>query len=147
MQRASVAGFETYAMTPLSGFAIKSASIRNVSLARRSTETTDRRRAFDVEERRAAPPHGLAGGAFGQEVSLEQVVDDEGDGGAADAHGAREIGTGDGLVGANQVQDDAAVDLAAGAARRDLEPGRVDASHGYFVKRFDKIGDLHLTSQ
>ena len=23
----------------------------------------------------------------------------------------------------------------------------VDAAHGYFVKRFDKIDDLHLTSQ
>ena len=83
----------------------------------------------DVEKRRLAAAVGLAGGALDDELALQQVVDDEGDGAAGDAHDAGEVGAGDGLVRAHQVQGDAVVDVAAGAARGDLESGRVDAAH------------------
>jgi hypothetical protein len=68
----------------------------------------------DVEERRLAPPFGLAGG-LEDLLSSQQIVDDQADG-AAHAYGARQVGARDGLVRAHQVQHDAVADVAAGAA-------------------------------
>ena len=84
---------------------------------------------IDVEERRLPAAHRLAGGAFEDELLLQQVVDDEGHGAAADAHGPREVGARNRLMGPDEIEDDLAVDFAAGAASRDVEAGGVDSPH------------------
>ena len=83
----------------------------------------------DVEERRLAAAHGLAGRALEDQAFAQQVVDDQRDGAAAHAHRPGEVGARDRLVRADQVQHDAAVDLAAGAAGGDPEARRVDTAH------------------
>ena len=86
----------------------------------------------DVEEGRLAAAHGIAGRALDEGAALEQLVDDEADLAAADAHRAGEVGAGEGLPGAHQIEDDGAVDLARGAPRGDSKAGRVDLSHSSY---------------
>ena len=74
---------------------------------------------IDVEEGRLAAADGFAGRAFEDQPFAQQVVDDQGDRAAAHVHGAREVGARDRLPRAHQVERDAAVDLAGGAASGD----------------------------
>ncbi len=66
----------------------------------------------DVEERRTTAAKGFAGGAFDHQTVLQQVVDDERHRTAPDAHDSRQVRAGNRLMGPNQVQNDASVDLA-----------------------------------
>ena len=85
----------------------------------------------DVEKRRLAAAHGFAGRALEDQAVAQQVVDDQRDRAAAHIHRARQVGARDRLSRANQVQHDAAIDLARGAAGGDAEPGWVDSPHLY----------------
>ena len=78
----------------------------------------------DVEELGLAAARGLALGAFEEDALGDEVVDDEADGAAAGAHEAGEVGAGDGLPGADEVEEDLAVDLAGGAAAGDANRAR-----------------------
>ena len=84
---------------------------------------------IDVEERGLASADGFAGGALEEEAVAEEVGDDEGDGAAPDAHDAGEVSPRHGLMGADEIQDDGAIDLSGGTAGGDTEAGGIDASH------------------
>ena len=71
---------------------------------RMSMATTARRLRIDVEERGLAAAHGIAGRALDDGAVFEQVVDDQADGAAADAHGAGQVGARERLAGADEVQ-------------------------------------------
>jgi hypothetical protein len=58
----------------------------------------------DVEQRRPAAARGLAGGAFDDVPRVEQVLDDEPHGAAAQLHAAREVGARDRLMAPDQRQ-------------------------------------------
>src|SRR4029079_6696005 len=81
------------------------------------------------EERRLAAADRLAGRPFENQLPGQQLVDDQRHRRPAHAERAGEVGTRDRLAGPDQVQDDAAVDLAAGAPGGDPEARRVDAAH------------------
>ena len=84
---------------------------------------------IDVEEGRFAAAKRLAGRAFDDETALEQIADEEADAAASDAHGASEVGAGNRLVRAHEIQDDLAIDLARRALGGDLKANRIDLSH------------------
>ena len=83
----------------------------------------------DVEQRRLASARGLAGGPFDDVALVEQLLDEEADGAAAHLHAAGQVGARDRLMAADQRERDLPVDLARGAAGRDVEAVGVNASH------------------
>ena len=114
---------------PVSGLPTRSASIRKVWLDADVGRDDGAAARVDVEERRLAAADRLAGRPFENELAGQQLVDDQRDRGPAHAHRPGEIGARDRLPGADQVQDDAAVDLAAGASGGDPEARGVDTAH------------------
>src|SRR5205085_4439166 len=84
----------------------------------------------DVEKSRAAATaDGFTEGAFEDERLVEQLADEETGNTAAHVHQAGEIGAGDWLMSANQVERNLPVDFAAGTAPRHFEIVGIDLSH------------------
>src|SRR5689334_24002072 len=79
-----------------------------------------------VQEARPAPARGAADGAFGDPALANQLLGDRGDGAGLQPGMARQIGPGDRLVPAYQVEHDPAVDVAGRFARGYLKVGQVD---------------------
>ncbi len=101
-----------------------------VRLARANVHCDDNAApGFDIQEGRLATAHGLARGSFEDELLFEQFVDDDADGAAANTHGACEVGTGNRLMRAHEIQRDPAIDVAGCALRRHSELAGVDSPH------------------
>ena len=71
---------------------------------------------------------GTAGhGAFGDPLFFDELLDDGGDGAGLQAGGAGEIGAGYGLLRADDLEDDVAIDVARVFAGCEFDVGEVDA--------------------
>ena len=88
------------------------------------TRSSLRRRKVGPTAAREAP-----GGAFEHPVAFDQVLDDQRDGAALKAGEAGEIGARDRLLGADQIENRLAVDIADPFARRDLHFFCIDGAH------------------
>jgi hypothetical protein len=84
---------------------------------------------LDIEKRRFAPANRLTRGALEHQLLREELVDNDAYGTATDAHGAGEVGPGNRLMRADEIQGDAAVDVPRRALRRYPKAAGVDSAH------------------
>jgi len=96
-----------------------------------------------MEEGGTAAAGQAAGGAFDDPRLVDQLFDDRRNSAALQAAEAGEIGAGDGLAGANEVEDDAAVDVTHHFTGRAPNALGVDHSHlAIYCRRMDSfLGD------
>ena len=84
----------------------------------------------EAQEGGPAAARQASGGSFEDPVAFDQVFDDEGDGAALQAGNAGEVGAGDGLLRADEVEHDAAVDVADAFSGGEMDAGFVGDGHG-----------------
>ena len=90
---------------------------------------------IEAQKGRAAAAREASGGAFEHPVLFDQLFDDEGNGAALQAGDAGEVGAGDGVPGADEVEDDAAVDVANDFGGGDLDSVFVGGGHEELIGR------------
>ena len=84
----------------------------------------------DVQESGTAPASdGFADSAFEDQRLAEQLADEQACDAAADVHQAGQVGAGDRLMGANEIQSNLPVDFAAGPTPGDREIVWIDLAH------------------
>jgi hypothetical protein len=79
------------------------------------------------EESGGAAAGAACHGAFGDPLFFDQLLDDSGDGAGLEAGGAGEVGAGYGLLGADDFEDDVAIDVARVFAGCEFDVGEVNA--------------------
>src|SRR4030095_1137467 len=88
----------------------------------------------DVEKRwSTAPANSLTNGTFKDQRFVEEFADQQARYAAPNIHQARQVSAGNRLMGANKIESDLAVDLAAGSPSGYREVVRIYLSHGYIV--------------
>ena len=86
-----------------------------------------------VEKRRLAAALRFTRRALEHRAVLDQLIDQDAHGPAADPHQPREVGAGDRLVDPNEIQNHLAIDLARGAAGRQAQGPRMQRPHLSFT--------------
>ncbi len=76
---------------------------------------------------------GFTNGAFKDQRFVEEFADEKTRNAAPNVHQARQVSAGNRLMGANKIESDLAVDLAARSATGHCEIVRINLSHGYIV--------------
>ena len=89
-------------------------------------ECEDGARGVEAEIGGSASAGELAGAAFDDPAVGDELLDDDGDGGARQAAEAREVGAGDVFVAANEIEEEVAVDFS----RRAIGGGEALADFG-----------------
>jgi hypothetical protein len=70
------------------------------------------------------------------------LLGDHGDGAALQTRVTREVGARDRLVRADQIENDAPIDIARSLAGSNLKIGQIDSSHGDFPVSFTLLSLL-----
>src|SRR5215831_3939606 len=84
---------------------------------------------IQVQKRWPASTRDVAARALFYPILLDQLLGNDGYGTALKARMSGQVGTGDGLVAADEIEDDPPVNVAGGFTCRYLEIGKVDLSH------------------
>ena len=83
-------------------------------------------RSVEREEGGGPSARAARHGALGDPLLLDQLFDDGGDSAGLKAGGTGKIGAGDGLLRADDLEDDVAIDVARIFARCELDIGEID---------------------
>jgi hypothetical protein len=92
-----------------------------------------------MEEPRPAASRRPADGTFSDPAFIDQLIDDGRHGAALQARSSRQVGARQRVVAADEVERDAAIDLARGLTRRHPEIGEIDLAHRFPADLVDEV--------
>src|SRR6266851_1442834 len=113
------------------GFAGEEASVEvyegDDGLIGTNVRDEDDHRIVEREKGRGAAARAARHGSFSDPLFFDQLLDDGGDGAGLQSGGAGEVGAGYGLLRADDLEDDVAIDVARVFAGCEFDVGEVDA--------------------
>ena len=120
---------------------LTSASAITERPGRMSTAMTSRPRVRTQSKRGAAPARGGRRALLEHHAALDQLAHQRRHRAPVHLHPSRELGARDRLILADQVEDDAPVDLPGSRSRREAKVARVDLTHGQGLRSERERGD------